>query len=1028
MVDKKKVIIAAIVFIFLGLVVFSFANSGNNEDPETNNPPEQQEQDEQKNQEEDNEKEEETVKPVVSKDYYEDALAAVIKAEEELEITSYEAALKLVAKVKSSKKAGLDNRLVEVKNSIDAKEVVKTLSEMVSSALDKEDMEEARTYRTEQDVLEKVESLLNETLKGDLQKELEALAKLLDDVNSPVVNIEDGAILSEKTEIIVEDANEFILELQKDEEESKKIDNNYELTEEGVYTLTLTDKAFNSYTIKFTLDLSNPIFNIEDGIYSNKDINVEISDLTFDYVEIQKDLEEATKNTENKFTLTEEGVYKLTAYDKALHSATITVTVDKTAPVITLKEYLTNVEGVVVEPGVFEYSVTAFVEDTNIDTIKLNNEDFVSGTEIKDENSYTLVGIDKAGNITAVNFTVDTEAPTVEIDGEEYKDTVEDTLYYNKAITPVITDQSLETVILNNEEYVLGTEISEDGTYTLTATDSYGRTTTMTIVIDKTLPVITLKKYTLDGSGEVLTPGMHEYSVIALVDDANIDTVKLNDIDYVSGTEIKDENSYVLVVTDKAGNSVTVEFAVDTDAPAIGIDGTNYRGERNETVYINKSFIPEIIDQSLETVTLNGEEYVLGTELTEEGTYTFVATDSHGRTTTLTVIVDKTLPVVTLKKYTKDNKGKEVVPGVYNFSLVAFAEDTYLDTVKLNDEDYVLGTEIGARKSYTLVVTDKAGNSTTIEFAVDKDAPYIIIDGKKYKEQNGYVYPSSPIIPEFEDSNLDKVTLNGEDYEIGTEITGDGVFELVAVDKAGNKTTVNLVVGTMLVHDFESLKKAFETGGNIKLMNDIEVDETLLLKKGIEMTLDMNGKKLTLADQDSEGNPVDPMIDMKTGSSLVITGNGTVDLEDHYYATFIFPRGDVTIENGTFLRDSGGTGYGSFFVGISGGKGKLIIKDGYFDGGYYDTTSNEFHNSRNLLNLSWGQYVRVYGGTFVGQNPAYGDEGMAHTNLTTSTYCQGVFFEGQHWKDTEIPSTYTVTESVTTDGTNRPVYTVTYTP
>ena len=221
----------------------------------------------------------------------------------------------------------------------------------------------------------------------------------------------------------------------------------------------------------------------------------------------------------------------------------------------------------------------------------------------------------------------------------------------------------------------------------------------------------------------------------------------------------------------------------------------------------------------------------------------------------------------------------------------------------------------------------------------------------------------------------------------------------------------------------EKLDTAMKLGGELKLINDIKVAKIIEQPATSHVVLDMNGKKLTLKDAS-----VDPMIDMKTGSSLVIKGNGTVDLEKNYFASFIAPRGDVTIENGNFLRAVGpaGTKYGSFFIGINGGKGKLIIKDGYFDGGYYKE-GDEFNNSRNLLNGSWGQYVRVYGGTFVGQNPAYGDEGMAYTNPnSTSTYCQSIFFEGQSRLDTEIPSTYKVEKGTLADG--RPTYKVTYTP
>lgn len=295
-----------------------------------------------------------------------------------------------------------------------------------------------------------------------------------------------------------------------------------------------------------------------------------------------------------------------------------------------------------------------------------------------------------------------------------------------------------------------------------------------------------------------------------------------------------------------------------------------------------------------------------------------------------------------------------------------------------------------------------------------------------------------------ENTKVEKIIIKENQAVLTVKSTAEvGVLDLCANEETNMYLNIEpgAKIGKVIVKDGDSCKEmtydewyklittpekfdtAMKLGGELKLINNIKVAKIVEQPATSHVVLDMNGKKLTLKDAS-----VDPMIDMKTGSSLVIKGNGTVDLEKNYFASFIAPRGDVTIENGNFLRAVGpaGTSYGSFFIGINGGKGKLIIKDGYFDGGYYKE-GDEFNNSRNLLNGSWGQYVRVYGGTFVGQNPAYGDEGMAYTNPnSTSTYCQSIFFEGQSRLDTEIPSTYKVEKGTLADG--RPTYKVTYTP
>lgn len=226
------------------------------------------------------------------------------------------------------------------------------------------------------------------------------------------------------------------------------------------------------------------------------------------------------------------------------------------------------------------------------------------------------------------------------------------------------------------------------------------------------------------------------------------------------------------------------------------------------------------------------------------------------------------------------------------------------------------------------------------------------------------------------------------------------------------------------VSTYEQLVSAVNAGGTVTLTNDIVLKEPLIIPKHSNVVLNMDGKTITPLD-----GTVDPMVTVYSNASLTITGNGTFDLGEHYGMSFLCPYGDVTIENGTYKIASGGSGYGSFFIGIRNGKGKLIINGGYFDGGYYKA-SDCFNNCRSLLNGSWGQYIRVYGGTFVGQNPAWGDEGMAYlcphcTHPRENEYCQALFLEGQSRTDTALPNGYTIQEGLTSD--NRPTYTVIYT-
>ncbi|MBQ4897605.1 DNRLRE domain-containing protein, partial [Paenibacillus sp. Marseille-P2973] len=101
------------------------------------------------------------------------------------------------------------------------------------------------------------------------------------------------------------------------------------------------------------------------------------------------------------------------------------------------------------------------------------------------------------------------------------------------------------------------------------------------------------------------------------------------------------------------------------------------------------------------TATLNGIPFVLGGKVSTDGNYTLVVRDSAGNITTVSFTVDKTPPAVS-----------GVVNGVsYNTDrTITFTEGNAL----LNDQPYTSGTTISAEGSYTLVVSDAAGNATTV--------------------------------------------------------------------------------------------------------------------------------------------------------------------------------------------------------------------------------------------------------------------------------------------------------------------------
>ena len=285
----------------------------------------------------------ETVKSVASGEEdssYLKALTAVISAENTIDDTSYDAAKELVAKVKdSTKKQSLNERLAEVKNAIDVTALVKNLEEKVSSIATAEDINTSKEYRDSNSIQAKITAVTLKSVKDDLNKRLKAVNKILNDVNAPVLNVEDGKFYNSLT-ITATDDNEFELILSKDGSEGLTISNNSSVTEEGAYTLKAIDKAFNEVTVAFTIDKTAPvIIGTANNQNYNRDVTYEVTtqDTTQkDFAIEEENMGEVIVNgtsydsesAPTKFT--SDGNYEIKAKDKAGNeSETLTFTIDK---------------------------------------------------------------------------------------------------------------------------------------------------------------------------------------------------------------------------------------------------------------------------------------------------------------------------------------------------------------------------------------------------------------------------------------------------------------------------------------------------------------------------------------------------------------------------------------------------------------------------------------------------------------------------------------------------------------------------
>ena len=712
--EGKKKYFVLVLFLLLALMIFAFANPIVEDDKEfQDNSKDKTEQVEKPDVIVDTEKDNNNNVPVVRPTQpvqnnqttedkedeidttYEDALEAVKYAEATYKAEDVEKAKELVNKVTDTTKKGeLEDRLAEVEAGIEVMELIKELEYQVGKATEREDIVSAKDYRDEKEVAKKLEALTNEEVKKALQERLDKVSKILDDETAPVVNIKNNEAFKEDVTITVEDDNEFYMYLSKDGKDAEKVENNHKTTGEGIYTLTVVDKALNETTIRFVVDGTAPVFKGLENTKHYDEFTVEVEDISEVTIMISKDGEEE-KEIANNTKVTEEGTYKITATDEAGNTTTYWVAIDNTAPTIERTSsdiYPTTKQEVkVFDRYLITVEVTINGKSTIYErkdfTVGEHNENFAIELEFSSDGDYKIVATDHKGLTTTDEFTIDSIFPFI--------GNVKDGEYYNTDVEPEIVEKNIETIKLNNQDYN-GEKISEEGTYTLVVTDKSGHSVSKTFTIDKTAPTI-----------KNVEEGKYYKNVTPIVEDENLDTVKLYRIvgktklqvlTYKNGDAITTDGKYEIVATDKAGNAadpvvVTVEvYKADYYLEFEDVSTYTYNGTKQ---------YPKAVIKDENGIVTGEVSYVIedNKNATDAGTYKVTAsTDTYTRVSSIS------------KEFTIEQREVKVVFTHHNGLNTTYEYDG-------NNNPYTAKLVDNATNEYiqdlTIVYTNSRGNIAT---------------------------------------------------------------------------------------------------------------------------------------------------------------------------------------------------------------------------------------------------------------------------------------------------------------------------
>ena len=208
--------------------------------------------------------------------------------------------------------------------------------------------------------------------------------------------------------------------------------------------------------------------------------------------------------------------------------------------------------------------------------------------------------------------------------------------------------------------------------------------------------------------------------------------------------------------------------------------------ERSSILVSNGSFTLTVDDQYLKSFTFNGEpvlesDFLFNVDEWADGTYTLEATDLAGNLAKIFIIVDKTAPTGDFS-----TEPVETENGLFFTSSMKFTWSENDVTATLNDEIYRKGSTIYTEGTYTLVLTDAAGNSTTYTFTLlltdpsttivvpatsegDEEQVINAVAGRKYVYSQGVsvgLAPNATVYVNGEAIDADKLLSEPGEYRI----------------------------------------------------------------------------------------------------------------------------------------------------------------------------------------------------------------------------------------------------------------------
>ena len=428
-----------------------------------------------------------------------------------------------------------------------------------------------------------------------------------------------------------------------------------------------------------------------------------------------------------------------------------------------------------------------------LNTIDLDDTTYDKATAVSTSEDGSHVITTGLGRV--VNFSIDTQGPaiTAKLEGTGIK--VSDNAYTQKNV--VVTIDGASSVKVNGEDAALtdGTiTLTEEGFYTIEATDESDNVSYFQLTIDRTAPVFAQGG---PGTGLSMDGGFTKYDIKTKVTEENGPVAIYVNGDFMLSSvnptlTFTEPGTYVVEARDLANNVARYTATIDRTPPTLS-------GAEENVTYTTDVTLTASEEVRFFVNGVEDPKYKTSMSFSEDGRYVVRVYDrANNRTGNLTFWIKKTAPTLTVKNAGTGAVLEKAEDGKYycnQFVNVAASEKS---TFYVNGVNKGLLYTLGIRENgeFTVYSEDSAGNRSE-EITVVIDRNRVTISGVRagsvnVKDVNLTFNKSVNVTVE---RNLNGTITTDTVKNVSTlTLTENGNYKITAADAGGNSATISFTI------------------------------------------------------------------------------------------------------------------------------------------------------------------------------------------------------------------------------------------